>query len=134
MNTPYLAAGVLAAFTTLVHLVLGHYEVELPLLAADFDDDIAKRTVHVCWHIVSVDLALSALGLVAAGLRPERYAAGHILPVFLAAHYALWAAIFLVIGIATMPPGGLVARLFVEMPQWILLAPVSALVALGTRQ
>jgi len=134
MNKFYVAASFVAVLTTLIHLVLGHYTVELALLAAPFDDDVAKRTLHACWHIVSVDLGLSALGLLAAGLRPRVYAVGRTLPVFIAIHYVLWTVAFLVIGLATMPAGGLFARLFVEMPQWILFAPVIGLVALGTRK
>ncbi len=137
MRRPYfLAAGILGAAITAVHLVLGQITIVEPMLDASFDD-VAKQTLLVCWHIVSVDLVLTAAGLIAAGVQPEKYATTMLFPAFLGLHYLLWGGVFLVVGVATSLPLGVGAmgqRLFVDMPQWLLFFVPVVLVGQGLRR
>lgn len=123
MNGWWLAAGALAAFTTLVHLIAGHRAPLGVMLDAAFDE-VSKRTMHVVWHLVTIDLALSAAALVAAGAWPERVSSQ--VPGFVAIHHGLYAVAFVVIALGSRLPRGLW-----KLPQWTLFVPMTALTAAG---
>ena len=67
MNWFLLAAAALALLTTGVHIFLGGKTCLAPMLAADFDP-VAKRTLYVCWHCITLDLSVSTVVLWMAGL------------------------------------------------------------------
>lgn len=117
----------LALGITAIHVVAGHESPLLPMLQAPFDE-VAKRTMYAVWHIVSVDLALSAGGLMLAGILPRRYAVRGILPLFIGLHYLLWTVVFVVLAVTSSLPNPLVA-----LPQWLLFLPVVVLSGIGAR-
>lgn len=123
MNPFWLAAGALTVVTGLVHLIAGHRAPLLPMLAAPFDE-VSKRTMHVVWHLVTIDLVLSAAVLLGAGGWPERVSAQ--LPAFVAVQHGLFALAFVVIALASRLPRGLW-----KLPQWTLFVPICGLTAAG---
>jgi hypothetical protein len=124
MNGYWLAAGIMAALTTGIHVIAGHFNPILPMLRAPFEE-AAKRTMHAVWHAITVALALSALALIAAGLDPARYGAGGLLPWFVAIHYVGYTVAFLVVALAARVP-------LIAMPQPALFVPVVVTVWLGS--
>ena len=118
MNGLMLASGVLAAGTALVHLVAGQIDPVRPLLAAPMTET-SKRTLHACWHLVSVDLVLAAAVLLYLAWAKD---AGAAVPRLIAAHLLAYGLVFIVIGLACAGPRGLV-----RLPQWAMLLPVAIL-------
>ncbi len=59
MNRTLALAAVLAAFTFIVHLVVGTGEIAAPLFASALPPEI-RYLLYACWHLVSCALALSA--------------------------------------------------------------------------
>jgi hypothetical protein len=74
--------------------------------------------------VVSVNLILSAVALLAAGLAPERLGAGGVLAQFMALQFFTYAVVFVVIALVTRV--GLVA-----MPQPALFVPIAVLAWCG---
>lgn len=125
MNGWLLAAGITALGVAAVHLVGGHRDVVLPLLASGLADE-PKRVLHAVWHMVSGDLMLSGLALIY--LSQTDGTSGTALAVwFIAAHFTAYAAAFLVVTLSVGWP-----RPLLRLPQWILLLPVAVLAAAGT--
>ncbi len=62
MNRPLLAAALLAAFTTALHIFGGTPEVEAPLLQSGMPTRV-NLMLLACWHLVTAALALSAIVL-----------------------------------------------------------------------
>ena len=118
MNSLMLASGVLAAVTALVHLFAGQIDPVRPLLAAPMAET-SKRTLHACWHLVSVDLVLAAAVLLYLTWAKD---AGPAVPRLIAAHLLAYGLVFIVMGMAIAGPRGLV-----RLPQWALLLPVAIL-------
>ncbi len=125
MNPWWLASGVLCLVTAFVHTVAGHSHPVVPFLRTDLEET-AKATLHVCWHLVTVTLFLSAFALLGLGFSPGIAGAG-LFAGFLASLYVLFVIVFLVIGVKRF--GGKLLRL----PQWTLLLPVGVLAAIGAR-
>ena len=123
MNVFWLAAGAIAALTALVHLIAGHRVPLGVMLAAPFDE-VSKRTMHVVWHLVTIDLVLSAAVLCAAGIWPGRVSSQ--LPGVVAVQHGLYAIAFVVIALASRLPRGLW-----KLPQWTLFVPIVGLTAAG---
>ncbi|MBZ9593810.1 hypothetical protein NRK68_02150 [Streptomyces yangpuensis] len=125
MNGWLLAAGITAFGVAAVHIAAGHRDVVRPLLSGGLADE-PKRVLHAVWHMVSVDLVLSAAVLVHLALTGD-------LPVtrplgwFVAAHFLAYSAVFLVI---TLSVGW--RKPLLRLPQWILLLPVAVLAVAGT--
>ncbi|MCM1972116.1 hypothetical protein [Streptomyces sp. G1] len=124
MNGWLLAAGITASGVAAVHLVGGHRDVVRPLLACGLADE-PKRVLHAVWHMVSVDLALSAAFLIHLALTDGTPATG-LTAWFVAAHFVAYSAVFLVVTLSVGWPKPLL-----RLPQWILLLPVAALTAAG---
>ena len=70
MNWVLLGAAALAGLTTGVHFFAGGKGCLGPMLAAEFDA-VAKRTMHVCWHAVTLDLTVTTATFAMASLSPE---------------------------------------------------------------
>lgn len=124
MNGWFLAAGITAFGVAAVHLVAGHRDVVRPLLTCALADE-PKRVLHVVWHMVSVDLTLSAVVLVSLALADDTSATG-LVAWFVAAHFVAYAVAFLVVTLSVGWPKPLL-----RLPQWILLLPVAVLTVAG---
>ena len=124
MNYWLLSAGIGTALTALLHIFGGGREVLTPMIQAEFDV-VAKRTHHVCWHMVTLDLVLSALALILLG-------AGAIhsspwLSRFIALHFMGYGLLFVTIALATRVPQGLI-----RLGQWILFIPLAIVTWMGS--
>ncbi|MEU5812068.1 hypothetical protein [Streptomyces sp. NPDC047718] len=123
MNGWLLTAGGIAAATTLIHVTAGGRSIVRPLLASEVAGE-PKRTLHVVWHMVTADLLLSSIALLALAFAS---APSTLLTLFIAAHYLAYAAVFLTVTLAADWP-----RPLLQLPQWMLL-PVAVLTFVGTR-
>ncbi|MFI8104773.1 hypothetical protein [Streptomyces sp. NPDC086023] len=124
MNGWLLAAGITAFGVAAVHIVAGHRDVVRPLLSCGLADE-PRRVMHAVWHMVSVDLVLSAAALVWLALAGDTSATG-LMAWFVAAHFAAYAVAFLVV---TLSAGW--SKPLLRLPQWILLLPIAVLTAAG---
>ena len=123
MSWPLLIAAGLMAAITLLHIFGGGREAARPMMEVDNLSKSAKMTMFYAWHLVTIALAFMAFVYFAAALRPE----------FVAIAWAFgWlTAFFAVLSVLQT----LVMRLPLSMlPQWVLFAPVAALVLWGTTQ
>ena len=123
MNAWLITAGSLAGVVAAIHLILGHVDPVQPLLRSSLAD-IPKRTLHAVWHLVSVDLVLGALALLYLGIA-QPTGSGFVAAV-LAAHFAAYATVFLVLVLQLDRP-----RRGLALPQWLLLLPIAVLSAIG---
>ena len=120
MNGLLLTAGLLASFTTLLHLIGGGRTVVRPFLAVQMDITV-QRLLHACWHLVTVFLATSAATLLYAAFEPD--ALGSRLAVrFIAANYVLGAGVFLLLTLLVSWE----VR-WKRLPQWTLFLPIGLL-------
>ncbi|MFD3326782.1 hypothetical protein [Streptomyces sp. NPDC058701] len=124
MNGWLLAAGITASGVAAAHIAGGHRDVVRPLLACGLSDE-PKRVLHAVWHMVSIDLVLSAAALVHLALAGATSATGP-LAWFVAAHFLAYTVAFLVVTLSVGWPKPLL-----RLPQWFLLLPVAALTAAG---
>ncbi|MEU2119347.1 hypothetical protein ABZ567_27715 [Streptomyces sp. NPDC016459] len=124
MNGWLLAAGVTALGVAAAHIVGGHRDVVRPLLSCGLADE-PKRVLHAVWHMVSVDLVLSAAALVYLALADDTSATAPM-AWFVAAHFVAYAGAFLVVTLSVGWPKPLL-----RLPQWILLLPVAILTVAG---
>ena len=124
MNRSLLLAGVLAAFTAIVHVFVGTPEIAQPLLRSALAPEVSYL-LYACWHLVSCALVLSALALVASAL-PRYRQSTYTLALFVSWLWLAFGAVFVAVGI-TAAHGSLLFKL----PQWTLLLPVGALGLLG---
>ena len=123
MNIWILSAGLLGVFTALVHVFAGQVDPIRPFLKSELED-IPKATLLACWHLVSVTLLMSSLMLTYAGW----YSLYSLyLPIqFVGILYILFALVFLVVGWYFFG-----SKVFVKLPQWILLVPIGLLASYG---
>ncbi|WP_055601573.1 hypothetical protein [Streptomyces aureus] len=124
MNGWLLAAGITAFAVAAVHLVGGHRDVVRPLLSCGLAAE-PKRVLHAVWHMVSLDLVLSAAALVYLALADDTSATGPV-AWFVAAHFFAYTVAFLVVTLSVGWPKPLL-----RLPQWILLLPVAVLTVAG---
>ncbi len=111
----FAAAGGIAALWLVVHLILGGKEVERPLRASTVLDPVLRDTLHLCWHCVTVTVAIMAVLFLLAVLtsRADFALAGTIL-----------AGGFSLVGIALAPAVGAHFR---DLPQGWLFLPIAVL-------
>ncbi len=112
------AATAFAAFTALLHSLVGTYDTLLALLEADLDPAL-RGTFHACWHFISLFLLFSAYAFW------RRRASTRDLA-------ALWIGFAVVFFGVGLWQGGLSGLMVV--PQWILLAPAGVLAWLSARR
>lgn len=124
MNGWLLAAGITASGVAAVHIVGGHRDVVRPLLSCGLADE-PKRVLHAVWHMVSVDLVLSAAALLYLALADDTSATGPM-AWFVAAHFVAYAGVFLIVTLSVDWPKPLL-----RLPQWILLLPIAVLTVAG---
>ena len=123
MSWPLLIAAGLMAAITLLHIFGGGREAARPMMSDSSLPKNAKMTLFYAWHLVTIALAFMAFVFLAAALRPE----------FVAIAWAFgWlTALFAAFSVLQT----FVMRLpFSMLPQWVLFAPVAALVLWGTTQ
>lgn len=123
MNGWLLTAGGIATATTLVHATAGGRSIVRPLLGSAVAAE-PKRTLHVVWHMVTVDLLLSSVALLALAFVAAPSTA---LVLFIAAQYLAYAMVFLIVTLTADWP-----RPLLQLPQWMLLLPVGVLALIGT--
>ncbi|WP_031079765.1 hypothetical protein [Streptomyces sp. NRRL S-118] len=123
MNGWLLAAGGIAAATTVIHVAAGGRSIVRPLLTGPLPAE-PKRTLHAVWHLVTADLVFSSVVLLALAFAAAPSTA---LVLFIAAQYVAYAVVFLIITLAADRP-----RPLLQLPQWMLLLPVGALALIGT--
>ncbi|MBR3193500.1 hypothetical protein [Bosea sp. (in: a-proteobacteria)] len=123
MNLWLALAAVLAAITTLIHVILGGRYVTTPLLATERLHAVPKFTMYYCWHLVTIVLAALALafGLVATG-RGSRDLA--LFATAGAALFCLWS-----LGMI-----GLFRLRIAHFPQWLLFATITVSGMIGLWQ
>ena len=100
MNTLLLVSGLFAAFATVGHFVIGSKQYLKPTLAAP-GDPVAKKVMHAVFHYVSVDLVLSSILLLALGFGASLSTDVTFLVRFVALHYVLYAAVQVIIALAS---------------------------------
>ena len=120
MSEALLAGGLLATATAAVHLVAGHRDIVSPLLSSPLADE-PKRTLHGCWHLVTILLVGSAVALL--GLAADPGASGaQALGRFIAVLHLAGGLLFIAEAWSAGGPGRLL-----QLPQWTLLLPIGAL-------
>jgi hypothetical protein len=124
VNGWLLTAGGIATATTLIHATAGGLSVVRPLLGSEVAAE-PKRTLHVVWHMVTADLLLSSIALLALAFTAAPSTA---LVLFIAAQYLAYAMVFLSITLTADWP-----RPLLRLPQWMLLLPVAVFAFIGTR-
>lgn len=122
-----LAAGGLASFTALVHLFMGTPEIHGPLLSSPLPTPITLMLL-MCWHLVSVALAVSGLALLWCARPANRSRAGAA-PAVIGLMWLGFGAVCVGGGLWFQGLGGLAT-----LPQWTLLLPVGLLAALSDRK
>ncbi|RIH73889.1 hypothetical protein BJG01_11840 [Vibrio splendidus] len=123
MNIWIFSSGLLALFTTLVHVFAGQIDPVRPFLKSKLDE-IPKATLLACWHLVSVTLFVSSLMLLYVGW--YGIDSLYFLIQLLGFLYILYASVFVAVGLYFFG-----AKVFVKLPQWILLLPIGFLANYG---
>ncbi|MBO7911041.1 MULTISPECIES: hypothetical protein [unclassified Vibrio] len=123
MNIWIFSSGLLALFTTLVHVFAGQIDPVRPFLKSKLED-IPKATLLACWHLVSVTLFVSSLMLLYVGW--YGIDSLYFLIQLLGFLYILYASVFVAVGLYFFG-----AKVFVKLPQWILLLPIGFLANYG---
>lgn len=123
-NKWLLTAATLAALTAGVHIFAGGEEIAAPLLQSSLAE-VPKLTLYAVWHMASVALSLSAVGLLIAGM-PKYTGNSRPMVWFISALWTGFGLAFL--GIAATHSG---EGLFLKLPQWVLLLPVGILGFIG---
>lgn len=116
MNTAFLAAGGLSVIITLVHTFLGGVKIARPLLESKELGAVAKYTNYYCWHLVTIALAIMAVGFLLPGLG-YLHQDSALIALLLAGGFALW-------GVILVPFKSLSYKL---LPQGWFFVPVAAL-------
>jgi hypothetical protein len=124
VNGWLLTAGIIAAVTTVIHVIAGGRSIVRPLLGSEVAAE-PRRTLHVVWHMVTADLSISAVALLALAFAAAPSTA---LALFIGAQYLAYAVVFVVVALAADWP-----RPLLRLPQWMLLLPVGVLALLGSR-
>lgn len=123
MNIWIFSSGLLALFTTLVHVFAGQIDPVRPFLKSKLDD-IPKATLLACWHLVSVTLFVSSLTFLYFGW--YGIDSLYFLIQSLDFLYILYASVFVAVGLYFFG-----SKVFVKLPQWILLLPIGLLAIYG---
>jgi hypothetical protein len=120
VNKILATASALAAFTAILHTFGGTPEIEAPLLQAPLATEISLL-LYACWHLVTVALALSALGLFISAT-PKHAVQSHYMAIFISFMWIAFGLVFVVVDVAY---SGL--PMLLTLPQWILLIPIGLL-------
>lgn len=120
MNLFLLIASLFAAITWMIHVIAGGREVVAPLL----DSDIAwvpRITHYYCWHMVTITLAVMALGFAYGGFFEQGLDVAWLVEI-LAILFALWNV---ALGLWKRP------KPWYALPQWVLFLAISVVALPG---
>ena len=120
MNTWWLVAGLATAAVWAVHTFVGQGTVARPLTAAGDLEAVPKWTQFYCWHLVTITLAVMALGFGYAAFAPTA-----------ADVAATVTALAIAFGLFGLVLPGRVGQSFATMPQGPLLLPIGLLGLIG---
>ncbi len=120
-----IVSGVFAAACVVGHFTVGSKSFLQPMLRADFGL-VPKRTMHCCFHYVSAFLVLSAVALLGLGFGLITLDGSSFVIRFIAANWAAFAMIQILIVLACRVEKGLI-----KMFQWVLFLGVAVFGYLG---
>lgn len=120
MNVWLFSASVVTAAIWGIHTFLGGRSIAQPLISANDLESVPKWTQYYCWHVVTITLAVMAIGLGYAAFVPDASDIAILI--------GLLAAAFSVFGLI-LPKRVNVS--YAEMPQGFLFLPVAGLVAIA---
>ncbi|MFN3201410.1 MAG: hypothetical protein ACE366_23615 [Bradymonadia bacterium] len=119
MNTFLLIAAIFSGITWALHTFLGGRELVPPLLSAEVHP-VPKFTHYYCWHLVTLTLAIMALGYLYAAFFPGGSDVAIMLTI-LSATFALW-SVYLV---------QWKQQRWFQMPQWVLFLSITGVAIPG---
>ena len=125
MNLFLFISGLVAGFTTVGHFAIGSKSFLKPMLNASFDD-IPKKVMHSVFHYISVFLVLSTIVLLFLGLSPQLKTASSLLVRFIAIHYAVFAAVQIIIAFTSK-----IEKAIFKLFQWMFFIIIAILAWLG---
>lgn len=125
MNWFIISAGLVSAFTTIGHFVIGSKEYLKPMLAANIEP-VPKQVMHAVFHYVSVFLIMSTLALLAVGFGLLSGNPSSLLIQFIALNFAFFAIWQIFIAATSKIPQGLI-----KMFQWVFFIIIAILAWLG---
>lgn len=120
-NIPILIAGIIMAFTSILHLTGGQVDHVVPLLASELDPT-DKAVLLGVWHMVTVSLFIMAFWLLRQGIKPIDKRNDTMR--FIAWLNLLFGLAFILVS--------LLRSAFA--PQWILFLPMGILILFGLRR
>ncbi len=125
MNLFLFISGLVAGFTTVGHFAIGSKSFLKPMLNASFDE-IPKKVMHSVFHYISVFLVLSTIVLLFLGLSPQLKTASSLLVRFIAIHYAVFAAVQIIIALTSK-----IEKAIFKLFQWMFFIIIAVLAWLG---
>ena len=125
MNWPLFFAGILAAFTTVGHFVIGSKNFLTPVLETSIEE-VPKKVMHCLFHYISAYQVLSSLVLIALGFSSQLRVEAILLAKFIAIQYAAFAVIQIIIALSSKISHGVI-KLF----QWTFFIVIAVLTWLG---
>ncbi len=125
MNWLLFFAGILAAFATVGHFVIGSKNFLTPMLEASFEE-VPKKVMHCLFHYISAYQVMSSLVLIALGFSSTLRVEAILLAKFIAIQYAAFAVIQIIIALSSKIRHGAL-KLF----QWTFFIVIALFIWLG---
>ena len=125
MNGLLIIAGLVGAFTTAGHFIIGSREFLKPMLEAPFDQ-VPKKVMHCVFHYVSAYLILSTILLLVIGFGVPVVEGTALLVKFVSVNYAGFAVWQVALAATSGIPNG-IFKLF----QWIFFVLIAVFAWLG---
>ncbi|MBE0363971.1 hypothetical protein PULV_a1503 [Pseudoalteromonas ulvae UL12] len=123
MNTWIFIAGIIALFTSCVHIFAGQIDPVRPFLKSDLAD-IPKATLLACWHMVSAILVLCGLVLTFVGwFNLDSF---QNVVIGISVSFITFSFVFIGVGWYFFK-----LKSFIKLPQWMLLLPIGVLGVIG---
>ncbi|MDO4889012.1 MAG: hypothetical protein Q3979_10015 [Actinomycetaceae bacterium] len=119
-------AALLAGATAAVHVVAGGRQVAAPMMESNLAE-IPRLTLYAGWHMISVTLGISAVAYLIASL-PAYRRTWRPVARFVSLLWVAFGAVFIVVIVVQERDD-----LWLELPQWIMLAPTGLIGFLGAR-
>lgn len=120
-------AGILSAFTALLHIVGGGITIARPLLSSSLGDE-PRLVSYAVWHMASITMSLSAIALL-RGARARFQQQARYTVMFIGLLWTGFGLSFLGVAVAE----GHTDLLLSDLSQWTLLLPVGLLALWGAR-
>ena len=125
-NRALFLSAFLAAFSAILHTIVGTIEIHTPLLTSLLPEPI-RLLLYACWHLVTGTLILSAIALFWSS-HSNRAESNSALPAFIG---ILWVSFGIVFIFVALYFSGFKALLVLS--QWVLLIPTGSLALFGVR-